>query len=213
MSRASRTVGVLRVVTSDDEEFLGTHGRILEAELGITTVTRAIPDQPRGVHDDASFAAASSKIPVLARELNDQVDALLISCAADPGLEAARRLCSVPVTGAGSAAAAVALALGTRIGVLDLTPQTPVSVTSVLGDRLIASLQPEGVHETADLLTASGFEACLRGGDELVAAGADVVMLACTGMTTIGLAEPLRERLGLPVVDAVRTGGLLAARF
>ncbi|GAB3270592.1 aspartate/glutamate racemase family protein [Kineosporia babensis] len=209
----SRTVGIIRVVTTDDREFLEKHGRILETELGVRTVTEAIPDQPRGVFDDETFAAASAKVPVLAEKLASQVDAILISCAADPGLAGARERVSVPVIGAGSAAAAVAVALGNRIGVLDLTPDTPETVTSVLGDRLVRSLQPEGVRETRDLLTPEGFQACLRGGDDLVAAGAEVVMLACTGMTTIGLAEPLRARLGIPVVDAVRTGGLLASRY
>lgn len=209
----SRTVGIIRVVTTDDREFLETHGRILEAELGVRTITQAIPDQPRGVHDDETFAAASAKVPVLAEKLAAEVDAILISCAADPGLAGARERVSVPVIGAGSAAAGVAVALGRRIGVLDLTPDTPVTITDVLGDRLVHSLQPEGVRETRDLLKPEGFQACLRGGDELVAAGAEVVMLACTGMTTIGLADPLRNRLGIPVVDAVRTGGLLAARY
>jgi allantoin racemase len=209
----TRTVGIIRVVTTDDQEFLEAHGRILEAELGVRTVTRAIPDQPRGVHDDETFTAASSKVPILTVKLASEVDAILISCAADPGLADARERCSVPVIGAGSAAAAVALALGARVGVLDLTPSSPLSVTSVLGDRLVLSIQPDGVRETRDLLSPEGFQACLKGGDELVAAGAEVVMLACTGMTTIGLAEPLRNRLGIPVVDAVRTGGLLAARY
>ncbi|ACU38024.1 hydantoin racemase [Actinosynnema pretiosum subsp. pretiosum] len=206
-----RRIGVIRVVTSTDLDFLGAHGRILEAELGVTTRTACIPDQPRGVHDDDSFALADRKVPLLAEELAPHVDAIVVSCAADPGLAGARDRVAIPVLGAGASAAGVALTLGERVGVLDLTTTTPASVTRVLGARLHGAIQPDGVTETAHLLTPEGKRSSLDAGRRLVESGADVLLLACTGMTTIGLAEPLRRALGVPVVDAVRTAGLLAA--
>ncbi|MFC7741286.1 aspartate/glutamate racemase family protein [Nocardiopsis composta] len=98
------------------------------------------------MHDAATFASAAVKVAELAArmEREDGVDALLISCAADPGLAGARAAVGVPVVGAGSAAARRALELGSRIGVLDLTVRTPESVTSVLGPRQVAALVPEG---------------------------------------------------------------------
>ncbi|MFC7741287.1 hypothetical protein ACFQXA_10245 [Nocardiopsis composta] len=42
--------------------------------------------------------------------------------------------------------------------------------------------------------------------------GADTLMFACTGMTTIGLAARLAGRVGVPVVDAVRAGARAAVR-
>ncbi|WP_221411605.1 aspartate/glutamate racemase family protein [Arthrobacter crusticola] len=47
-----------------------------------------------------------------------RVDALIIGCAADPGLEETRAAVGIPVIGAGSVAAAAALAYRGRVGVL-----------------------------------------------------------------------------------------------
>ncbi|MFC7328895.1 aspartate/glutamate racemase family protein [Marinactinospora rubrisoli] len=203
-------IGVIRVVTTDDDAYLNAHGDLIRAEYGadVDTVSRCIPGQPDGVHDDATFARASVKVADLAArmEREDAVDALLISCAADPGLARARERVRVPVIGAGSAAARRALELGERVGVLDLTPRTPESVASVLGDRRVAALVPEGVTRTHDLLGRAGVEASVRAAGRLVEMGAGTIMFACTGMSTIGLAAELAGRIDVPVVDAVRAG-------
>ncbi|RCV48013.1 aspartate/glutamate racemase family protein, partial [Marinitenerispora sediminis] len=201
-------IGIIRVVTTDDAAYLDAHGRIIRAAYGVDTASRCIPDQPNGVHDDATFARAAAKVADLAAlmEREDGVDALLVSCAADPGLAEARQRVRVPVVGAGSAAARRALELGRRVGVLDLTRRTPESVTSVLGEHRVAALVPEGVTRTHDLRGRAGVEASIRAADDLVAMGARTIMLACTGMSTIGLAAELAGRVGVPVVDAVRAG-------
>ncbi|MFC4563804.1 aspartate/glutamate racemase family protein [Nocardiopsis mangrovi] len=206
-------IGVIRVVTTTDDDYLNSHGRVIEAEQGVATVSRCIPDQPRGVHDAPSFAAAAEKVADLAvrMERDDAVDALLISCAADPGLDPARGRVRIPVIGAGSAAAARALELGDRVGVLDLTAETPLSVTSVLGGHRVAAIVPDGVTQTHHLRTESGQAASVRAAERLIASGADTIMFACTGMTTIGLAALLRTRVDVPIVDAVRAGGAAAA--
>lgn len=207
-------IGVIRVVTTDDEEQLDAHGRVIREEFGVDTVSRCLPDQPHGVHDDATFALASGKVADLAArmEREDRVDALLVSCAADPGLAAARTAVGVPVVGAGEAAALRALELGSRVGVLDLTTRTPESVTSVLGSARVAALVPEGVRRTHDLATDAGLTASVRAAEQLVSMGADTLMFACTGMTTIGLHARLTDRVGVPVVDAVRAGARAAVR-
>jgi Asp/Glu/hydantoin racemase len=87
--------------------------------------------------------------------------------------------------------------------VLDLTTRTPASVTDILGDRLVAALVPDGVRETRDLLTPVGRAAAVQGAHILVERDADVVMFACTGMTTINLRATLRDELDVPVVDSV----------
>ncbi|XKK39853.1 aspartate/glutamate racemase family protein [Nocardiopsis sp. ARC36] len=207
-------IGVIRVVTTDDGERLDDHGRVIREELGVDTVSRCLPDQPDGVHDDATFALASAKVADLAvrMEREDGVDALLVSCAADPGLSRARAAVGVPVVGAGESAARRALELGSRVGVLDLTTRTPESVTAVLGSARVASLVPEGVRRTHDLATAAGFAASVEAAERLVAMGADTLMFACTGMTTIGLYARLADEVGVPVVDAVRAGARAAVR-
>ena len=46
---------------------------------------------------------------------------------------------------------------------------------------------------------------------ELLASGADTLLLACTGLNTIGIRPLLEERLRVPVVDPVLAAGLMAS--
>jgi Asp/Glu/hydantoin racemase len=188
-------IGVVRVITSDDPEFTGAHGRWIEQRYGVPTLSRCIPGQPHGVHDEATEARAVPKIVEVARGLvADGATCVLISCAADPALAETRTaLPGVPVVGAGSSGAAVA------------------GTVHALGSRLAASVRPEGVHRTTDLLEPGAAERSLDAARRLVDAGAGVILFACTGMTTIGLAAPVRAELGVPVVDAVLAAGLTAS--
>ncbi|GAB2826636.1 aspartate/glutamate racemase family protein [Streptomyces daliensis] len=208
-----RHVGVIRVLTSDDPAFVDAHGRALEERYGFATVSRCIPDQPHGIHSDRTADLAEPKIERLAREMADGGAAVLIvSCAADPALERARAAVTVPVIGAGSSAAAVALAMGGRIGVLGITDTVPPAVMDVLGDRFVGHLRPEGVHDTTALLTEEGGRAAVRAARQLVEdAGADVLVLACTGMATIGLGPRLLREWGIRSVDPVAAAGLFAS--
>lgn len=208
----ARPIGVIRVLTSEDPAVVATHGKVIEERYGLPTVSRCIPGQPHGIHDDESEARAEPKIVDLARELAEaRAHALIISCAADPALQETRRAVSIPVIGAGSAAAAVALGLGRRIGVLGIRDEAPPAVRALLGDRFTASARPHGVHRTTDLLAPEGPPAVLEAATELVASGADTLLLACTGLNTIGIRPLLEERLGVPVVDPVLAAGLLAS--
>lgn len=206
------TIGIVRVVTSDDRDFLESHGRLLRQRFGFDVVTRCLPDQPHGVHDDVTFAVAEAKMSDAARRLEDDgVEAVIISCAADPGIEQARAAVGIPVYGAGASGAAVALASGSTVGVLGITEEVPAAVTSVLGDRLVASRVPEGVRRTTELTTPAGARAAIAAAQELRDAGAGTILFACTGLTTLDLAGPVTEATGLPVVDAVRAAGLVAS--
>ncbi|TMU90942.1 aspartate/glutamate racemase family protein [Streptomyces sp. DASNCL29] len=208
----ARPIGVIRVLTSEDPTAVATHGTAIEERYGLPTVSRCIPGQPYGIHDDESEARAEPKIVALARELVDAgARALIISCAADPALQETREAVGVPVIGAGSAAAAVALGLGRRVGVLGIRDEAPPAVRALLGDRFTDSARPHGVHRTTDLLVPEGPEAVLEAAAGLVASGADTLLLACTGLNTIGVRPLLERRLGVPVVDPVLAAGLLAS--
>jgi Asp/Glu/hydantoin racemase len=205
-------VGIIRVVTSEDEEFLRGHARALEARFGFPTATRCISDQPHGIHDDASMAVAVPKIVRVAQDLvtQDGADLILISCAADPGIAEVRAAVGVPVVGAGSAAATLALMSSDAVGVLGITPDVPEVVAAILGSRLVAARVPRGVRRTNDLLTKDGMRAAMEAGRDLCDAGATSILFACTGFTTIGLASRIAQQLSVPVVDAVLAAGLAA---
>jgi Asp/Glu/hydantoin racemase len=205
-------LGIVRVVTSTDQEFVGAHGAAIEARYGIATRSACIPDQPHGIHDARTEAVAEPKIVRLAHQLvDDGATGILISCAADPALARVRAELPVPVVGAGSAAASVALGLGGRIGVLGLNDAPPAPVAALLGDRLVGSARPEGVRQTTDLLQPGATDRAVAAARRLVDDGAEAILFACTGMTTIGLAPVVRDQVGVPAVDAVLAGGLLAA--
>lgn len=205
-------LGVIRVITTEDPHVLNSHGEILAHELGIEVISRCLPNQPEGVYDGPTFDAAAEKTVTLAHQMakHDSVDALLVSCAADPGVPEAAQSLHIPVIGAGSAAAWRAAALGQQVGVLDLTPQTPHAVTAVLANRYMGARVPAKVSRSADLQHPKSAENAVAAAHELLDGGADVIMFACTGMTTINLATSLEARLAVPIVDAVRAGGQAA---
>ena len=50
-------VGLIRVLTTEDEELLQLHGKLIESYFPMfQVVSRCIPDQPEGIHDDETFA-------------------------------------------------------------------------------------------------------------------------------------------------------------
>lgn len=80
-------IGVIRVITQE-KEACECHGRLLESWFPqFSVISRCIPDQPEGVHDETSEAAAIPKIRKLAKEFEKQgVEGVIISCCGDPGL-------------------------------------------------------------------------------------------------------------------------------
>ena len=206
-----KRVGLIRTLSTDARRLLQIHGQILQSAFPFAVVSRAVPFQPEAVHDVESCVRAAPKVVALARELATEVDGIIISCAADPGLAEARLAVDVPVVGAGAAGAAAAMALGARIGVLGIAPEAPEAVASVLGSRLIAVESPQSVNFSTELLTPTGVFESLDAGRRLADAGADVILLACTGFTSMGIGKELNRRLGLPVVDCVLAAGAALA--
>ena len=104
----------------------------------------------------------------------------------------------------------MALSLGTSVAALGITEDVPAAMADVLGSALLASAKPAGVETTVDLMKPLGNKAVLTAAKELKEQGAKVLVLACTGMSTIGVAEDIRRELGIRVVDPVIAAGLVA---
>lgn len=207
------SVGLIRVVTSDNLDFLESHGRYIREMMPAWEVlSRCIPDQPDGVFDDESEARAIPKVVALARRLEAEgVQAVIVSCAADPGVEEARHSLRIPVIGAGSAAACAAMAISERIGVLNLIEHTPEVIRRLLDDRLVAEEKPESVRTTLDLSSDSAREAEKAAIHRLVARGANCILLACTGYTTLRFAREIRREMSIPVIDPVEASAAAVA--
>ncbi len=206
-------LGLIRVITLQDEVLLNKHGRIVAGFLPEWTVSSwCIPDQPRGVHDEATFTAAVPKVVGLATDITNSagIDVLVVSCMDDPGVREAREEVSVPVLGAGSATAAVARALAGEevIGGIGISNQIPKGFEGILTPCFWRN--PPGVRNTLDLLTDGGRRAVLKEAEALKLQGARVVVLGCTGMCTVGLGKEIERRTGMMVVDPLRSVSLLA---
>ena len=206
-------IGLIRVVSFEDQAIVHRHGRVLEKTFpGLRVISRCIHDQPEGVHDDESEAVAIPKIVDLGKEIvsSENIDVLIVSCAADPGVMELRKQLDLPILGAGGSVAGLALAYSRKIGVLGITDRAPGAMSEVLGAHVVAEEKLEGVTSTLDLMEEAGRSAASAAVRRLTSAGVEVVALACTGFTTIGYADELERIAGVPVLDAVLAAGLAA---
>ncbi|MCI6259682.1 MAG: aspartate/glutamate racemase family protein [Pyramidobacter sp.] len=201
-----KKIGLIRVLTTQDQELLQLHGRMIESCFPALSVeSRCIADQDEGIHDEASHAKALPKVLALARAFAaEKVDAVYISCAGDPGVRILQRELAVPVIGAGTATAHAAGAYGVPVGVLGITDDVPEEIAKVLGERIVGSLRPPQLHTTLDLFRPDAMDALAEAGRALKSKGAKLLLLACTGLATINAAPELRRRVGLPVLDPLR---------
>ena len=209
-------IGLIRVVSYEDASIAGQHGRLIERLYPEFEVfTRCIPDQPTGIYDDASEALAVPKIVALGERMcrEDGIRALLVSCAADPGVAELRGRVKPPVIGAGSSAACLALAYSGRVGTLGITEGTPAVMRALLGPALAAEARPRGVTNTLELNSPAGREAAFEALEGLAAAGAAVIALACTGFASLGVAAEMESRIGRPVIDPVVAAGWFARYY
>jgi allantoin racemase len=207
-------IGIIRVFTTNQEEVLQQHGKVIAQTFDVPTVTKCIPDQPLGIFNDETEAIAVPKIVELGKQMEKEgCSVLVISCAADPAISELRKEVSIPVIGAGSAAALTALAIGEPVGVLGITETPPAVIEQLLGNFLVGNKKPEGVSNTTDLMTPTGRQNAINAANKLVDQGAKVIVFACTGFSTIGLANLLREEINVPIIDAVEAEGMFAARL
>jgi allantoin racemase len=206
-------MGLIRVLSTDDPEMLNSQGRLLEAFIpDLKVISRCIEGHPKGLWNEKEERQAVPKIVRLGQDMerNEGVDVLFVSCVADPGVPELREVVSVSVIGAGSASAGVALSLGRPVGALSITDWILPPVAEVLGEALVGWEKPAHVQTTLDLMSEEGREEIIKAGQRLIDKGAGVILLACTGFSTVRLAPFLEDSLRVPVIDPVLSGGLIA---
>lgn len=203
------TIGLIRVLTIREEEKLNLHGKIIENAFNeLKVISKCIEDQPLGIYDETSEEIAKPKILKLIKEFERMnVDAVIVSCAADPAVDEGRRISRIPVIGAGSATASIALSYGERVGVLKLTEDVPRVMKKILGHHLVAEERPEDVKKSTDLMQEWGIKASIKALKKLLEDGVDVVIPACTGFSTINFIDIVREITDTPFIDPVLASG------
>ncbi|MCY9670175.1 AroM family protein [Paenibacillus alginolyticus] len=207
-------IGLIRVFTTEDSEVLEQHGQMISKIYGVPVINKCIPDQPLGIFNNETEEIANPKIVELGKSMEKEgCKLLIISCAADPAIEQLRKSVSIPVIGAGSAASLTALAMGQPVGVMGISDCVPAVMENILGNLMVQYIRPEGVTNTTDLMTAAGREKAVEAARKLLDQGTKVIVFACTGFSTIGLANTLRKELNVPVIDAVEAEGLFASNL
>lgn len=204
-------VGVIRVLTSDDPDFVNMHGRVIEERFpGIRCISKCIPDQWEGIHSHELEEIAVPKIVETAKSFG-AVDMIIVSCADDPGVAEIRRaIPGIPVTGGGETTAALAMKYGQKIAILGIVDYAPKAYLRMIPDKILAVGKPDGVNSTLDLMTPEGKASCMKKARELKNLGAEVIALGCTGLTTIGIAGDIEREIGIPVIDPVLAEGTFA---
>jgi allantoin racemase len=133
------------------------------------------------------------------------VDAIVVACFSDPGLEAAREITTLPVVGIQESAMHLAAQLGDRFSVLTtLDRRVPVRHHAALRHGLERRLASCPVLDLPVLSTVEDREQVLGllvrvGRRAIEQDGAEVLILGCAGLGD--LAPRVQQTLGVPVVD------------
>jgi len=209
-------IGLIRVVSFENKKLIGLHGKLIEEYFPcLQLISRCIKNQPKGIFDEESEKMAIPKVIGLGLQIEkeEKVKAIIVSCAADPGVKELRKLLKIPVIGAGSSVAALSLSYGDKVGTFGITEQAPTIMREILGKHLVAEARPEAINTTLDLMTDKGKRNTLKSVKYLKAKGSEVIALACTGYSTVGIAWDLEKEVQIPVLDAVIATGLFVWHF
>ncbi|WP_328337873.1 aspartate/glutamate racemase family protein [Streptomyces violaceus] len=179
-----------------------------------TTVTGLTPawgpESAEGWLD--SYLSAAAVLDTLRTYDGPSYDAVVMAGFGEHGREGVRELVDVPVVDITEAAAHLACLLGRRYGVVTTLERSRGQIED--------SLETAGVARNCAAVVGTGLNVLDLGDDERTetaflaaaeracAAGAEVLVLGCAGMT--GLQRAVGEKLGLPVVDGVAAAVKLA---
>lgn len=178
-------------------------------EVKAVTATRG----PAAIESEVDSVVAAVETLMIMGTL-PKLDAYLIACFGDPGVDAARELTDAPVVGIGEAAYQAARLIAKRFAVIttlsrgigaleDALDQQGLRSRCVAVAPLHKPVSDQGSHHpdtTAAIIDL---------GRRLVADhGAEALVLACGGMADV--TEAVRDGVGVPICDGVSFGTLVA---
>ncbi len=135
------------------------------------------------------------------------VDAYIIACFGDPGLQAARELTKKPVIGIAEAAIATAKFLAPYFSVVSVLERSKKVTEDVLiangAEKFCKSIRATGLSVLDfEKDISSGLDALAEQSEKAVKIdGAECILLGCAGF--VGFVDDLRAKLGVPVLDGV----------
>ena len=195
------------IMCNSSKEFYDAHaGRRLamstdEVQLVVVNIPHG-PDSMESAYDEA-IAAPYILQQVVSAE-TEGCDAVVIDCAADPALRAAREISELPVVSAGEASYHAAMMVAGKFSVITVLPTTANEISDHLKmygfSSLVASVRSANVPVLAleDEQEAEKhlYAAARKAIDE---DGAQAIVLGCTGM--MAMRDSLEKRLGVPVIE------------
>ena len=142
----------------------------------------------------------------------DTADAFIIACASDPGIEAIRAATTRPVLGVFRSAVAAAVARAERFGVIaivDASKPRHLAALRAMGleHRLAAEIALNVSMDTL-LDPDAALARLIEAGQQVVQAGAETVILGCTGMAHHRRAIELA--IGVPLIEPCQAAAALA---
>ena len=142
----------------------------------------------------------------------DTADAFIIACASDPGIEAIRAATTRPVLGVFRSAVAAAVARAERFGVIaivDASKPRHLAALRAMGleHRLAAEIALNVSMDTL-LDPDAALARLIEAGQQAVQAGAETVILGCTGMAHHRRAIELA--IGVPLIEPCQAAAALA---
>ncbi len=178
-----------------------------------------------GTHSVESLTDEAYNAPFILEQVvranREQYDVIVIDCACDPILEAAREVSKIPVVGPRNTALHLALTLGTRFGVVTVQGQS-------LKRCIEHGIRKEGLEpfcagvrylkmpvlDISKRPKDAQKEILLESKELIQNHGADVIVLGCTALSHEVDLEPVMNELGVPIIDpwvvAVKTAFMLA---
>ncbi|MBP1302160.1 MULTISPECIES: aspartate/glutamate racemase family protein [unclassified Curtobacterium] len=191
-------------------------GRAAAAVAGPGTVVEAVTPTTGPASIESHYEEALA-VPGLLEQIalgeQEGVDAYVVACFGDPGLDAARELAAGPVLGIAEAGFHAAAMLGRRFGVVTTLARTTGRAWELAERYGFASRVTEVRACEVPVLqlddpTSGARELVVEECRAVLAGGADAVVLGCAGMAAF-CAEVSHE-IGAPVVDGVAAATVLA---
>lgn len=143
---------------------------------------------------------------------NAPADAYVIACASDPGIEAVRSATDRPVFGIFRSAVAAAVARAERFGIIALVDSSLARHRAALRamglEQRLAAEIPLNVSMETLLDPQAARSALIAAGRALRQAGAETLILGCTGMAHHRAA--VQAETGLPVIEPAQAAAALA---
>ena len=194
------------------ERLAAAAGKVLAPDTTLVplTASRGVPY----ISTRAEAQIAGAIVLEMLAEYHDKVDAAVIAAFGDPGLTGARELFDFPIVGMGEAAMHTACMLGGRFAIVSfasaLAPWYQESVDSLgLTSRCAGIRMLDGTFQSITDVQQEKEELLVQLAlATVVETAADVIILG--GAPLSGLAEKVRDRVPVPLVEQVQSAVMQA---